>query len=149
MFPAVLQLGPMSGPENKSIKIECKAFSSMHIQKCYASALFFCFLNPSNSNKAEMLKPSVDNLKLRFMFSFDSHSLWKDLIKGGPFLFWVEEGKNSSTMGFGMIKIPLLNDNTSDLSPANLVVTNSCFRFVRKQAVLVGWNIEYMPDFQF
>ena len=46
----------------------------MHVQKCYASALLFCFLNLSNPNKAAMLTLSLDNLKLRFMFSSDSDS---------------------------------------------------------------------------
>lgn len=56
-----------------------------------------------------MLTLSLDNLKLRFMFSFDSDSLQMDLTKGGPLLCCVEEGKLA---GFGMIKKQLLKENS-------------------------------------
>lgn len=71
-----------------------------------------------------MLNPSLDNLELRFTFSFNPdsrqiqnpESRQKYLIKGGPFLFRADKEKISSTVGFGMIKIQLSKDNKSNLS---------------------------------
>jgi len=63
-----------------------------------------------------MLNPSLDNLELRFTFSFNPDSLQKYLIKGSPFLFRADKEKISSTVGFGMIKIQLSKDNKSNLS---------------------------------
>lgn len=107
MFPAALHLGHVSRPESKPIKIVCKAISYMHVQKCCASALLFCFLSVSNPNKAKMLTLSLDNL----------NQLWLRLFRNGPDQKWAivllsRRGKTSSTMGFGMIKIQLPKENS-------------------------------------
>lgn len=71
-------------------------------------SLFFCFLNLSNPNNAEMLTLILVNVKIHVQ-------LWFGLFTNRPdqkcaIALLSRRGKTSSTMGFGMIKTQLTKE---------------------------------------